>query len=105
MTDDFQQKLDAYIKEHYDPNGDAESDYALAWAKAFGEHKYLTEDKDKKKGVTAAGISHPITGVLASIALPSNILDKLLAQKAETFSEMKPLSGITRNCEPKKPEK
>lgn len=29
MTDDFQQKLDAYIKEHYDPNGDAESDYAL----------------------------------------------------------------------------
>lgn len=86
MAEDFRQKIDAYLAEYYDPNGDAENDYALAWAKAFGERHYLTEDEGKKKTTKTA-----TTGSIAPVpivgAVLASFVDDLLAKKAETFSE------------------
>ena len=83
-----EKELDAYLARYYDPAGDAERDYQMAWALAFGERRSLVDDDEA--GSSAAETTTGALGILGAAVgeiFSRSMLDKILAKRAATFSE------------------
>ena len=90
VNEKYRMVIDDYLAEHFEPEGDAERDYRVAWARAFGEKKYFREDEEKPQGLAGA---FSVLGSIAAASLGGDLLakekiDKMLAKQADTFSDL-----------------